>query len=64
MEMRLALQEKVQSMETALSRFLSSCAPSATTARRVNEAGLKALKRQAYKDRMAWAERLVREVAQ
>jgi len=64
MQMRLALQEHIQVMEVALGQFLASCAPSATTSRRVTDVGLKALKRQAYKDRMAWAERMVREVAQ
>jgi len=64
MQNRLALQEHIQVMETALGQFLASCAPSALTSKRVTDAGLKALKRQAYKDRMAWAERMVREVAQ
>ena len=64
MEMRLAYQAAAESLESDLGRFLSSCAPSATTSRHITEAGLQALRRTAYKNRMEWADRLVREVAQ
>ena len=64
LQQKMAYQAAVESMEVALGRFLASCAPSATTSRRVAEAGLQALKKAAYKERMAWAERLVKEVAQ
>ena len=64
LQMRLTIQTYTEFLESELGRFLSSCAPSATTSRRVTAAGLQALRKASYKKRMEWADRLVKEVAQ
>jgi len=50
----LIAEEKIRSMEASLLTYLSSCAPDATTSRRISEVGLDALKKQGATARMKW----------